>query len=152
MARSNQSGSPDNSTHATGSQTTTRVTRSQTTQLEAAGAAVQHQQLQDPEPVTINWLFFGKSRPPACFIIEIPRRLFNQPSQKCQNLFARELQHRHDFHAVLYTIKFWKVRRHFCSSNVHFLNEFSLKIRFLSTNLMKANGQKHLRTRQTSPR
>ena len=153
MARSNRSGSPNKSTRATDSQsqTATRVTRSQITRLQAAGVAVEQQQLQDPEPVTINWLFFDKPRPPECFTIEIPHRLFNRPSQNCRKLFVQELQNEHRFEAHHYSLKFWKVSRHFYS-NVHFLKKCSLKIRFLLIPLTKPSGQKPLRTHKRSPR
>ncbi|KAK2462645.1 hypothetical protein APHAL10511_005378 [Amanita phalloides] len=102
MARS---GSPDKSTRAqaTGSQTS-RVTRSQTARLQAAGVAVE----QDPEPITINWLFFDKSRQPTCLPIEMAYRLFNRPFNHCRELFVRELKSEHRFEANRHSVKFWK--------------------------------------------
>lgn len=50
-------------------------------EIRAPGAA------EDPEPVTITWLFFDKSRSPTCFIIKIPHPLFNQSSQNCEHFF-----------------------------------------------------------------
>lgn len=114
-----ESASPDTLIGATGSQTAAvRVTRSQATRLQTASA------VKDPEPVTINWLFFDKSRPPACFAITIPHTLFNnQPSQNCEHIFSQELQNRHDFQAVLYNTQFWKVSHHSCFF-LHCLSEY----------------------------
>ncbi|KAK2462461.1 hypothetical protein APHAL10511_005431 [Amanita phalloides] len=106
MAR--RSGSPDKSTRAsraTGFQTT-RVTRSQTAQLQATSVAV----AQDPEPITINWLFFDKSRPPTGLPIEMAYRLFNGPFIHCRDIFVGELKSEHSFEANRRSVKFWKPR------------------------------------------
>ena len=58
--------------------------------------------------VELNWILFDKShRSPV--VIQIPRDLYERPSQYCQPLFMEELRLRYRVSAKAEDIMFWTV-------------------------------------------
>lgn len=58
--------------------------------------------------VTVNWVFLPRNEP--CRMIDIPRGLFEAPSQKLRELFAEELHREYAFKAKInYDFEFHKV-------------------------------------------
>ncbi|TDL23357.1 hypothetical protein BD410DRAFT_838861 [Rickenella mellea] len=65
----------------------------------------------DEIKVAVNWFFFDRSLPKSRpRVIELPRSLFDAPSQYCQPAFASELLRRHSCQADENSIEFWKPR------------------------------------------
>ena len=69
--------------------------------------------------VSLNWLFLDQTRQLKLCRVNIPHHLFTDCVQDCQELFATELETRHNFKAKIHSITFFQV-----SLRVFFLSRF----------------------------